>query len=143
MARRGENIYKRKDGRYEGRYIKGYDINEKAIYGYIYSRNYADIKEQLARCKSDKKAKSVGSDTLLSSWLIIWIEAETSIKETTKLLYKRHINNHIIPKIGKIPQRNPKQIQASQVNRCRISRQNHPPPQASGNRKIILKTVLY
>ena len=25
MARKGENIYKRKDGRYEGRYIKAYD----------------------------------------------------------------------------------------------------------------------
>lgn len=31
MARRGENIYERKDGRFEGRYIKGYDINGKAI----------------------------------------------------------------------------------------------------------------
>lgn len=30
MARRGENIYKRKDGRYEGRYIKYYDISGTA-----------------------------------------------------------------------------------------------------------------
>ena len=35
MARKGENIYKRKDGRYEGRYIKSYDINGKAVWGYI------------------------------------------------------------------------------------------------------------
>lgn len=32
MPRRGENIYKRKDGRWEGRYIKQYDgIIEKCI----------------------------------------------------------------------------------------------------------------
>ena len=33
MPRRGENIRKRKDGRWEGRYIKGYDSkNQKAKY---------------------------------------------------------------------------------------------------------------
>ena len=29
MSRRGENIYKRKDGRWEGRYIKGYAPDKK------------------------------------------------------------------------------------------------------------------
>ena len=38
MARTGDNIYKRKDGRYEGRYIKGYDINGKVKQGYVYGR---------------------------------------------------------------------------------------------------------
>lgn len=38
MPRRGENIYKRKDGRWEGRYIKQYDIKGKAQYGYIYGK---------------------------------------------------------------------------------------------------------
>lgn len=32
MARRGENIHKRKDGRWEGRYIKG-RADGKAIWG--------------------------------------------------------------------------------------------------------------
>lgn len=30
MPRKGENIYKRKDGRWEGRYIGCYDENHKA-----------------------------------------------------------------------------------------------------------------
>lgn len=30
MPRRGENIYKRKDGRWEGRYIKNYTADTKA-----------------------------------------------------------------------------------------------------------------
>lgn len=32
MSRKGENIYKRKDGRWEGRYIKAHDIKGKAQY---------------------------------------------------------------------------------------------------------------
>lgn len=36
MARRGENIYKRKDGRWEGRYKAGYDANGKAKYRSVY-----------------------------------------------------------------------------------------------------------
>ena len=35
MARKGENITKRKDGRWEARVIKGYDLNGKAKYQYI------------------------------------------------------------------------------------------------------------
>ena len=34
MARTGENIYKRKDGRYEGRYIQKYDADGKPKWGY-------------------------------------------------------------------------------------------------------------
>ena len=31
MSKKGENIYKRKDGRWEGRYIRFYDENEKVV----------------------------------------------------------------------------------------------------------------
>lgn len=43
MPRKGENIYKRKDGRWEGRYIGCYDENHKAKYVYIYGKTYTDI----------------------------------------------------------------------------------------------------
>lgn len=46
MARKGENIYKRKDGRWEGRYIKGRSENGKAIYGYVYASSYSDVKKK-------------------------------------------------------------------------------------------------
>lgn len=38
MPRKGENIYKRKDGRWEGRYIKSRTPAGKANYGYVYIR---------------------------------------------------------------------------------------------------------
>ena len=45
MSRKGENIFKRNDGRYEGRYVKDY-IGGKAIYGYVYARTYDECKKK-------------------------------------------------------------------------------------------------
>lgn len=46
MPRRGENIYKRKDGRWEGRYIRGRTPAGKAEYGYVYAKSYAACREK-------------------------------------------------------------------------------------------------
>ena len=47
MPRKGENIYKRKDGRWEGRYIKEYTIDKKAVYGYVYGKTYNEARRKL------------------------------------------------------------------------------------------------
>ncbi len=47
MARKGESIFLRKDGRWEARYCKGYDHNHKIIYGYLYGKNYSEVKKRL------------------------------------------------------------------------------------------------
>lgn len=105
MARRGENIYKRKDGRYEGRYIKYYDVSGKAIYGSVYSRNYAEVKELLAKYKTEKPTKQ-GRNTLFSEWLKSWLKSQGTLKATTKQIYQSHIDNYINPKLGKISIKN-------------------------------------
>lgn len=46
MPKKGENIYKRKDGRWEGRYIKSRTESGKIIYGYVYARSYRETKEK-------------------------------------------------------------------------------------------------
>lgn len=38
MSKKGENIYKRKDGRWEARYIKGCSTESKTVYGYCYGK---------------------------------------------------------------------------------------------------------
>lgn len=63
MPRRGENIYKRKDGRWEGRYIKQYDIKGKAQYGYIYGKTYSAVKKLLA----EKQIKRITRESSRSS----------------------------------------------------------------------------
>ena len=47
MPRKGENIYKRKDGRWEGRYIKSRTPAGKANYGYVYAKTYREVKSKL------------------------------------------------------------------------------------------------
>ena len=45
MSKHGENIRERKDGRWEGRYIKGRKSDRTAIWGYIYWHSYTEVKE--------------------------------------------------------------------------------------------------
>ena len=52
MPRRGENIYKRADGRWEGRYIAGRKTDGKAIYRSIYADTYQKVKKQLSTEKT-------------------------------------------------------------------------------------------
>lgn len=52
MPRRGENIRRRKDGRWEGRYIKGYDsVKGKAKYASLYGKTYSEVKNKLNEAK--------------------------------------------------------------------------------------------
>ena len=54
MARRGENIHKRKDGRWEGRYIKARTQEGKIQWGYIYGTAYAEVKQVLIQKKQKR-----------------------------------------------------------------------------------------
>ena len=102
MARRGENIYKRKDGRYEGRYIKDYDLSGKAVYGYIYSKSYGEVKEKLLKCKTEKKENIRDNKMTLGEWIGLWEREHKTVKISTLNIYKSHIRNHIIPRLGSI-----------------------------------------
>lgn len=103
MARRGENIYKRKDGRWEGRYIKGKDLNGKNKYGYLYAKSYTEVKEKLKEIKSRPSiAMQTQSGTkTIGQMCILWLdENKTQIKHSTYVKYYNIIYNHIIPAIG-------------------------------------------
>ncbi len=51
MTKTGENIYKRKDGMLEARYIASYNGNGKAKYKYLYAKTYTDVKAKLVLSK--------------------------------------------------------------------------------------------
>lgn len=57
MPRHGENIYKRKDGRWEGRYIIGYRESGKARYGAVYAHSYQEVKQKLNQAKNGQLVK--------------------------------------------------------------------------------------
>ena len=44
--KKGENIFKRKDGRWEARYIKGRELSGKIKYGYCYEKHIGKPKRK-------------------------------------------------------------------------------------------------
>lgn len=106
MARRGENVYKRADGRWEGRYGKGRRSDGKLIYGYVYARRYSDCKEKLDQAKArylylGKKAKKCGSGTLcdfLRYWLFSIMKPH--VKASTFSNYLTIAEKWILPFLG-------------------------------------------
>ena len=116
MARRGENIYKRKDGRWEGRYIKGKNSEGKAIYGYVYSKTYNEVKEKLSKAKLDCQVffLSENSKSTFSEFAIQWLESvNKNCKLSTYVKYRNSINKHILPILGKYQLH---QIETKEIN---------------------------
>lgn len=101
MARTGENIYKRKDGRWEARYIAFYDENKKAKYKYLYARTYTEAKAKLLMvqkyiCSTNEVKNSRGKEKY-GYWLDEWLRTkQLSAKESTYICYRNTIENHII-----------------------------------------------
>lgn len=67
MARRGENIHKRKDGRWEGRYIKARTPDRRICWGYIYGTTYAEVKQRLIHKKSEYGGFQLSRDIRISA----------------------------------------------------------------------------
>ena len=109
MAKQGENIYKRKDGRYEGRYIKGYKANRASLYGYVYGLTYEECKKKLEpfKIKYQRPQNASGFTGMFSDYAVSWLKMtlrEKEIKPSTYGSYYRDIHNHIIPGLGgKLP----------------------------------------
>lgn len=109
MARKGENIYKRKDGRWEARYIKSRKENGRILYGSVYGKTYTEVKQKVIVLKakylySPQHTQDCYIGTL-ENWLNFWMRnnVKKKVKETTYSNYKRVIQKHILPELGSIP----------------------------------------
>lgn len=105
MSRKGENIYKRKDGRWEARYVKGYNIDGKARYGYCYAGSYHDVREKVSLVKaamlSDRPSAAGNDRKRFAVYCDEWLKLNRlKLKESTYVKYDSIINNHIKPKLG-------------------------------------------
>lgn len=77
MSRRGENIRKRKDGRWEGRFT--YQLGEKKIIKSVYSKTYIEVKQKLAEAKSTAEHNSIselsaGAELSFGICANLWLE---------------------------------------------------------------------
>lgn len=101
MAKCGENIYKRKDGRWEGRFIRGRRENGHAIYGYVYSRSYTECKGKL-KAAATAPPRTVCACHLTANELFSSLLRQkcADVKPSTTQRYRFLIEKHILPELG-------------------------------------------
>ncbi len=102
MSRKGENIRKRKDGRWEARYITGRNSCGKAVYRSVYGKSYTETKEKLKLEQFKSKTKTqlisqISYKELLNEWLQ---NSRIRYKQSTYVKYQYLIERHLIPVIG-------------------------------------------
>ena len=112
MAKKRANgdgsIRKRKDGRWEGRYVVGHDpITGKMISRNVLGKTQAEVKEKLRTAIENSKRldyTQTGKYTV-GQWMDEWFEAYAKVKvrPSSHQTYKGYIENHIKPNIGDIP----------------------------------------
>jgi len=111
MSRTGRNIYKRKDGRWEGRYIKKRNINGKIVYGSVYGKSYKEVKYRLSTFNSGLPDSIIDNPNKINitfaetsgQWLVV---TSLKVKSATYAKYKTTLETHILPLIGKTKVRN-------------------------------------
>ncbi len=106
MSKRGENIYKRNDGRWEGRYKCGFDKNGKTKYKSVYSKTYNECKQKLILAKNMqiKQKNDVKLSLSVKEIIYAWLEnIRINVKQSTIHTYLVIINNHILPVMAEMP----------------------------------------
>ena len=99
MAKKSTNIYKRKDGRWEGRYKNGYTASGKTRYSSVYGKSYSAVKElleeKLAAIRNSYSAKSsYAFGEIAENWLA---DVQNKVKLSTMSNYTMKLNKHILP----------------------------------------------
>lgn len=113
MPKRGDNIRKRKDGRWEGRYKIVFPPSQDVRYRSVYGKTYGEVKKKLL---SEKKRKChVKREELFFSELLTrWMNANSiRLKGATRKKYQFLIDTHINPELGN--------LRLSQINSAQIN----------------------
>lgn len=101
---KGENIFKRKDGRWEARYVKGREFSGKIRYGFCYGKTYKEAKEKVTAAKAGLVAGKPCArekrrlDFFCDEWLR---NSRSGFSAATSVKYEGIIEKHIKPRLGK------------------------------------------
>lgn len=98
----------RKDGRWEGRYVIGYDDNGNPKTKNVLAKTKKECTEKLEKLKAECGGSGpvkVKSEMFFGDWLDFWYQnySKPGLRQTTQLSYESWIYDHMIPAVGKIP----------------------------------------
>lgn len=105
MSRKGENIYKRKDGRWEARYIKEHRINGRIHYGYCYGKTYHEARDKVNQARyalmNDQLLPVRGKRNRFADYCNEWLYLKrSSVKPSTFVKYTTILEKYIKPDLG-------------------------------------------
>ncbi|MGG5372136.1 tyrosine-type recombinase/integrase [Enterococcus sp. AZ196] len=107
QVRKGENIYYRKDGRWEGRYAIGRKSDGRLRYGYVYARSYQIVREKLYPLKqrAERMLQLYGKSLMsYDEWIVSWKKSiQTTVKASTFSDYCYKLRHYILPYVGESP----------------------------------------
>lgn len=104
MPRRGENIFKRKDGRWEARYVKEVASDGSKKYASVYAKSYSEAKAKqqhyISQLAAEKEShSSITVNDVMNEWLS---RSEAQVKISSFQKYSSVIQKHISKQIGNI-----------------------------------------
>ena len=100
MSKKGENIRKRKDGRWEARYQKGRKPDGSIQYGYVYASKYTLVKEKRNLLLASQPVQvSIPFPRIFQEWLE---QIRCSVKESSYCYYDTIITTHLTPYFQKL-----------------------------------------
>ena len=107
--KRGEgSVHLRKDGRWEGRVVIGYDDKGLPITKNVLAKTKTECVEKLKKLQEtcgEKPAEKLKPDMTFGEWIDFWYQnySKPKLRPTTQASYEGAIYKHIIPALGKIP----------------------------------------
>lgn len=103
MSKRGDNIHKRKDGRWEGRYSKGRNHNGSIKYGSVYAKSYREVKDKLTVILAVPPQNLIlrNRERNFGEVANLWMQNNRiRLKGASINKYQNLIDTHIMPELG-------------------------------------------
>ena len=102
MPKKGENITKRKDGRYEARYVKERDeLGRIKKYGFVYAKNYLEVKqkreEKLKVFLKENRQSILSKKETFTDAIYLWLNTKVLLKDSSYTNYYSMIDSKIVP----------------------------------------------
>ena len=105
MAKRGGNVYKRKDGRWEGRIAKDYNEKGKIVYAYFYGHSCKEVKDKIFNyspyIQGYLESNEIEGTPRFNDILNVWLKTkEVRLKKSSYVKYFKFVDKHIRSSLG-------------------------------------------
>ncbi len=102
MPKQGNNIYKRKDGRWEGRYVKSRKEG-KIQYGYVFAKTYEEVEQKLILKRNLLNEGTFNKPDQFKKISFEWLNSKTpQLKASSIVKYRNILNTYLIPEFGEM-----------------------------------------